>query len=231
MCDSARAPNDIAEQSRMKSAQAEQCITSIDGGMHDNIDTLQYLRCLAESSGIELRAVGTDEEHRCIELKPALRCTRESRAEIAFPLGADLNAVWDRYVMPSRIANRRRYPQFHRTDSCIKRMYQRHGEHALCKGGGTLRTESWDEPCLSQPGLRSLGKYDDPGRTHSYTCASTLAGTPRQYAQRNRHIKIIVRHTPQLSQRRPEVTTRARRHAGGERARSRLHSSISSING
>src|ERR1022692_3958832 len=199
--------------------------------MHDSIEVSNYLRCPAESSGIELRAVGTDQHHRCIELKPPLCCMRESRAEIAFPLGADLNAVRDRYAVPRRIANRGRYPQFHGADSRIKRMYQRHFEHAPCKRRGTLSTERWNEPCFGQPGLRRLGKDDDLGPTHSYTFASTLAGTPRQYAQRNRHIKIIVRHTPQLSQRRPEVTARARRHAGGDRARSRLHSSISSING
>jgi len=199
--------------------------------MHNSIDPSQCLRRLLESDGVELRAVATDEHHRCIKLEAALGCTRESRAKIAFPLGADLNAAWDRYAVPSRIADRGRYPQFHWANVRPNRTPKRCFEHTPCKPGRALGTQGWNEARFDQPRLRRLRKDDDPGTTHLYRFTSTLAGTPRQYAQRNRHIKPIVRHTPRLSQRRPEVTARARTQAGSDRARSRLQSSTSSING
>jgi hypothetical protein len=83
VCDAARAPRDIAEQSWMKSAQAEQCVTAIGGGMNYNIGPSQCLRGLPESRGPQLRAISTDEHHRCIELEPALRCAREPQDGLA----------------------------------------------------------------------------------------------------------------------------------------------------
>ena len=77
--------------------------------MYDCIDPSQGLSCLPQSRGVQLRAVATDQHYRCIQLEPALRRERESRAEIPIPLGADLNAVWKRYATPGGIADRRRY--------------------------------------------------------------------------------------------------------------------------
>ncbi len=52
---------------------------------------------------------------------------------------------------------------------------------------------------------------------YPYCDASRAGSAPRKYAARRRHISRMVRSTPCRSQRRAEVVTRCRRHAGRPR--------------
>src|SRR3989338_5061439 len=119
--------------------------------------------------------------------------------------------------------------QFDRADLCGNSLVQRVEQHLLRQLGSPRRTQCRDQARLGKTGQGRLGKNNYPG--HRYDLASSTAGTPRQYNQRNRHISNIVFHTPCVSQRRPEVTTRSIRQIGLDSANSRLDNSISSISG
>ena len=118
--------------------------------MHDGVDPSQYQRCLPQSCGVQLRAIATDEHHRCIQLESPLRRSCESRAQIAIPLGANPNAVGNRYVAPSDIIDSRRYPQFHGADLGTQGVFQCCLEHAPRKCRGPFGAEGWNEPGLGQ---------------------------------------------------------------------------------
>ncbi len=101
--------------------------------MHDNIYPLQCVRRTPKSRGFQLRAIATDEHYRRIALEAALRRARESLAEIALPLYADLNTPWDGDVAPTGVGDRRRCAQFHRTDFSTNGTLKSCFEHTPCQ--------------------------------------------------------------------------------------------------
>ena len=110
----------------------------------------------------------------------------------------------------------RRHAELDGADVRLERVSERRVHQPLGQRGGALRTERRDQACLGVARLRGFCEHDDHAARHSYSLASRSGGVPIQYSQRSRHISAIVRKTPSRSQRRPDVVTCWRRHAGAD---------------
>ena len=130
-----------------------------------------------------------------------------------------------------------RHAEFHRPDVALRRRGRRAVAAAARPGARRPSAPSAAaRRVFAWPGTRRLGKtitaQSSSSPRHRACAPAAPAGAPIQYSQRSRHISTIVRHTPSRSQRRPDVVTRWRRHAGRPmRAQPLADSSMSSISG
>src|ERR1700681_645965 len=87
-----RTPLDVREKGCVKSVHAEQYVTAVGSRNQRGIKMLQRCGCATQMPGIELRAVGADDQHRFPRTGNTLRGSRHPRPQIALTLIRPCNA-------------------------------------------------------------------------------------------------------------------------------------------